>query len=785
LAADITVKPINIAFISTYPPRQCGIGTFTSDLFTSLKNIYNRDGSFHYRHDLQVVALNNIPHGYVYPEDVAFEIREMHKSDYLSAADYINLSPVSVVSLQHEYGIFGGADGENIIDLLLKLKKPAISTLHTVLRDPSPGQRKVLGQICSLSTQVVVIAGKAIPILEEIYAVPRKKISLIHHGTPDIPFLDPSYYKDQLHEGRKVILTFGLINPNKGIEYAIKAVKHVVEKHPEVLYIVLGTTHPDVKRHFGEQYRLSLEKMVQELGLEDNVVFHNRFVSIEQLTHFLVASDIYLTPYLGREQISSGTLAYAVACGKAIISTPYWYAEELLADGRGLLVPFRDSEALAEKLLLVLDDEVLRNRMRKQAYGFGRRMIWEEVSREYLQVFDRALTEYSILSRSAKLSVPRLVKPVLPEINLTHLYNLTDDTGVYQHAVFSTPDRFHGYCTDDNARALILAVMNWRLNHDRSIFPLLQVTLAFLNHAIDPETGRARNFLTFDRRWLEKPEQPGSSEDSHGRLLWALGYTIAFAPTEAILGLCLRLFKQATLPISSFSSPRAWAFIILGCSAYLKRFGGDTDVRNIASRFSRRLLELFQNVASPQWPWCEEIVSYDNARLPHALILAGQYEEGKENEQYLEYALTALKWLLNIQTNPSGGNLSIIGNQDWFVRGREQARFDQQPLDAAALVEACFQAFLTTGEDYWRQEMSRIFQWFQGHNDLNLPLIDYISGACFDGINPTGLNQNQGAESTLSYLMALHRMHLISHKGLEQQDIFQLETAAGADTEDR
>ncbi len=777
MSVNMLVKPINIAFISTYPPRQCGIGTFTADLFASLKNIYSSEDSFPYRHDLQVIALNNLPQGYPYPQDVAFEIRDNHKSDYFNAADYINLSSINVVSLQHEYGIFGGADGENILDLLAKLKKPVVSTFHTVLQDPSPGQRRVLERICSLSTRVVVIAGKAIPILEQVYGVPRKKISLIPHGTPNVPFLDPSYYKDQLQEGRKVILTFGLISPNKGIEYAIKAIKEVVEKHPDILYIVLGATHPEVKRHYGEQYRLSLEKLVQELKLEDNVVFHNRFVSMEQLIRFLVASDIYLTPYLSREQISSGTLAYAVACGKAIISTPYWYAEELLDEGRGLLVPFRDSAALAEALLQILDDETLRNRMRKKAYQFGRQMIWEEVARKYLQVFESALGEYSQVSRSTKLHTPRIAKPVLPEINLEHLYTLTDDTGVCQHAVFSTPDRFHGYCTDDNARALVLAIMNWRLNHDRSIFPLLQVTLAFLNHALDRETGRARNFLSFDRQWLEE----SGSEDSHGRLLWALGYTIAFAPTESILGLGLRLFKQALVPVHSFTSPRAWAFIILGCSSYLKRFGGDTEVRGIASRLSRHLLELFQQVASPQWPWFEEIVSYDNARLPQALLLAGQYGEGEEKERCLEYALTALKWLLAVQTNPAGGHLSLIGNKGWLVRGGTKAHFDQQPLDAAALIEACFQAFLASGEEFWHQEMERVFRWFLGYNDLNLPLIDYTTGACFDGIHPTGLNQNQGAESTLSYLMALHRMHLISHKGLEQQDIFRLEAAADLD----
>ncbi len=777
MSSHVKSKPLNIAFIATYPPRQCGIGTFTYDLLTSLKGVYNRKDTLPYQHNLQVIALNNIAEGYDYTDDVGFEIKDQHQSDYFNAADYINLSSIDVVSLQHEYGIFGGPDGEYIVNLLAKLKKPVVTTLHTVLKDPSPEQLTVMEKVCSLSTRVVIIAEKAIPILEEVYGVPREKISLIHHGTPDVPFLDSSYYKEQVQEGRMVILTFGLLSPNKGIEYAIRGVKIAAKKYPDLLYIILGATHPEVKRRFGEQYRLSLGKLVQELDLEENVVFHNRYVTMDQLIRFLVASDIYLTPYLSKEQISSGTLAYAVACGKAVISTPYWYAEELLADERGLLVPFQDSEALGNELLRLLSDEGLRNRLRKHAYQFGRQMVWPEVARAYLHDFENALAEYSTAAIGARFHPRTLARAVLPEINLEHLRSLTDDTGVYQHAVFSTPDRFHGYCTDDNARALLLTIMNWRLNQNRAILPLLQVSLAFLNHALNPKTGRSRNFLSFDRRWLEDK----GSEDSHGRLLWALGYTIAFAPTEAILGLCLRLFKQAISPVIFFSSPRAWAFSILGCSAYLKRFGGDSEVRHIASQLSNQLLELFKNNVTPEWPWFENIVSYDNARLPQALILAGQHSESEEKELYFQYGINALKWLISIQTSPTGGHLSLIGNKGWWVRGEEKALFDQQPLEAAALVDACFQAFLATGGDFWRSEMDRIFQWYLGYNDLDSTLIDFTTGACFDGIHPTGINQNQGAESTLSYLLALHRMHLVSHKGIAQQGLFQQEAAADLD----
>jgi len=757
------LHPVKVSFISSYLPRKCGIATFSSDLLNSLRLLYPNMESGGEQSNLEVVALNDANERYDYGSEVTFQIRDQHRKDYQRAADFINHSPVDAVSVQHEYGIYGGEDGNYINTLLSGLKKPAITTLHTVLEKPSPGQRQTLMRICEQSVSVVVMAQAAVDILTRVYRIPEEKILLIPHGAPDVPFLDSSYYKDQFQaEGRKVLLTFGLLSPSKGLEFAIEAMEKVVEVHPDALYIILGATHPDVKRRYGEEYRYSLEKMVRDKDLENNVTFYNQYVSLERLVQFLVATDVYITPYLGRDQITSGTLAYALACGKAIVSTPYIYAEELLADGRGTLVPFRDGEAMAEKLIQLLGDEGLRNRMRKKSYQYGREMIWKEVARSYAVAFEEARFKYSEMFSQTVQSTDVTERAILPDVNLKHLQALTDDTGLLQHAVFAFPDRNHGYCVDDNARALIVAVMNWRLFKDESINPLLKTYISFLYHAFNEKRARMRNFMGYDRRWLEEV----GSEDSHGRVLWAIGYTIAHPPSDALLGLANRLFKEIINSPLKFTSPRAWAFSIIGANYYLRRFGGDTRVRQIMSDLADKILHLFEQKADDDWFWCEDILTYDNARLPQALIVAGNY---LENETLFNYGLKSLDWLIEIQTNPDGGHLSLVGNDGWYKRGGEKAGYDQQPIDAAAMVDACYQAFVLSGNDTWLRKMEWAFNWFFGSNDVRQPLYNFSSGGCYDGLQPGGINQNKGGESVAAMLIALQRVHLVAHQGLFQQ----------------
>jgi len=756
------LKPLRTAFVATYVPRQCGIATFTHDLLTNLRALYGRKAG----DDLHVLALNNTAARYEYPPEVHFVIRQQHKGDYREAAHFLNLSLHEVISLQHEFGIFGGEDGSHIVYLLENLKKPVVTTLHTVLQEPTSQQREVLEAVCALSTVLVVQAERATGMLTDIYNVPEEKIVTIHHGAPNVPFLDPSYYKDQLQaEGRRVILTFGLLSPEKGIESVIEALADVVEDIPDVLYMVLGATHPEVKRRHGEKYRISLERLVKRKGLGAHVTFHNRFVELEELVRFLVTADVYVSPYLVPEQIVSGTLAYAVASGKAIISTPYWHAEELLAEGRGRLVPFRDSAALAEQLVELLGDRLLRDRLRKKTYQFGRQMVWGEVAGLYAEACQRAVVEYGRQARAEIVGGRITEPPALPEINLNHLRLLTDDTGLLQHAAFTTPDRYDGYCTDDNARALLMTVENWRLFRDERILPLMQVYLAFLNHALDRETHRVRNFMSYDRRWLEDV----GSEDSHGRTLWALGNAVAYAPTDDILGFAMRAFKEGLHSCTELNSPRAWAFSILGCLAFLQGFRGDTEVYRLADVLSSRLSKLFVTHATEDWPWYEEILTYDNARLPQALIA---YHRSFEDETMLRQGMSSLQWLLDVQTDAAHGHLSLVGNAGWFTRGGKKARFDQQPLDVTALIDACHEALLATDETGdetgWRMAMEQCFAWFLGSNDLQESVYDFTTGGCHDGLHSTGINQNQGGESTVCWLLALHRMYEITHKAAHE-----------------
>ncbi len=760
------LRPVRVSFVSTYPPRLCGIATFCSDLQSSMKQVYgNGDNNGAEQGNFEVIALNKAGEAYSYDRDVSFHIRDQQHGDYKRAADFINLSPVDAVSVQHEYGIFGGQDGNYINYLLAGLKIPAITTLHTVLENPTAGQKQTMKRICEQSASVVVMASAAVDILKRVYGVPGEKILHIPHGTPDVPFLDPSYYKDQFQaEGRKVILTFGLLGPSKGLEHSIAAMGQVAAEHPEALYIILGATHPEIKRKHGEAYRHRLEKMVREMGLEKNVTFYNQYVSLERLVQFLVATDIYITPYLGREQITSGTLAYALACGKAIVSTPYIYAEELLAGDRGRLVPFKDNKALGAAINELLSDEDLRNRLRKNSYQYGRQMVWREVARNYASAFEQACMNYGDMFVQSVQGADVTERFILPEVNLKHLRALTDQTGLLQHAVFKIPDRNHGYCTDDNARGLIVAVLHWRLFKDESIFPLIDTYLAFLFHAYNEKNHGMRNFMSYERTWLED----AGSEDSHGRALWALGYAIAHPPNSAYLGMANRLFKEIISTPLGFTSPRAWAFSMLGASYYLRRFGGDTRVRRIMSELAENLLKLFRKSATDDWFWCEDIVTYENARLSQALIVAGNH---LEDDEMHETGIKSLKWLISIQTNPDSGHLSLVGNDSWYSRGGQKARFDEQPLDAAAMVDACYQAFAITGDDYWYRTMEWAFYWFFGSNDIHQPLYDFSSGGCYDGVQPTGINQNQGAESVVSLLSALQRVHLVSHQNLLQEEL--------------
>ena len=728
-----------IAVLGNFPPRQCGIATFTADLVGALA-AHNREAS------VFAVAMNDAAEGYSYPEQVRFELAQTDLLDYHRTADFLNLQNVEVVSVQHEFGIFGGPAGSHLLTLLRELRAPVVTTLHTVLEHPDAAQRAVMDELGRRSERLVVMSELGRHFLGTIYGIPRNKIDLIPHGIPDVPFTDANFYKDAFNvEGKTVLLTFGLLSPNKGLEHAIRALPEIVAAHPDVVYIILGATHPHLLRHEGESYRLSLQRLARALGVEDHVVFYDRFVELDELLNFIGAADVYVTPYTNREQITSGTLAYALGAGKAIVSTPYWYAEELLAEGRGVLIPFADPAALAENVLALLANDAERHAMRKRAYMYGRAMVWSEVAARYTESFGRARARWSGGSRPA-LPKPLSERPTeFPPLELRHLHHLTDDTGIVQHALYTVPNYSEGYTTDDNARALIAGV---RLESygDRDVRSLSARYLAFLTYAFDPATRRFRNFMSYDRRWLEAV----GSEDAHGRAVWALGAVLGGSHDANLRGVASHLFEQALPETLALTSPRAWAFALLGVGSYLERFGGDRSAQTVQLALAERLAALYQEQSTDDWGWFEPVLSYCNAKLPHALIAAG---DSLGRRELTELGLTTLRWLTDQQLN--GDHLSFVGNSGFFQQGGARAAFDQQPVEAHAQVSACLEAHRVSGDPVWLREAHRAFEWFLGENDLGLPLYDPHSGGCRDGLHADRVNQNQGAESTLAFLLSL------------------------------
>ena len=751
---------INVSFVASYVPRQCGIATYTNDLATNLASHVHKVPLADDGH-LGIVALNDRDGEYQYGERVQFEIRQHHRGDYRNAADFLNTNKTDVINLQHEYGLFGGADGRYVIELLERLKKPVVTTLHTVLSEPSEGQRQVMGRIGELSATVVVLAERAKWLLEDRYGVDAEKIRMIHHGTPDIEFHDPNQFKERfMVKDRPVLLTFGLLGPGKGIETMLDALAIVARRHPNVAYMVLGATHPAVRRESGESYRLGLERRAVDLGIANNVFFHNHYVTLPVLVDFLKAADLYVTPYRSKEQIVSGTLAFAVACGKAVVSTPYWYAQELLGDGRGRLVDFDDPESMASGINELLDDDALRLDLQKKAYKFGRQMIWPAVAREYNDTYQKVLKQ---AARWAPVEVgagkPTL-RLSLPEVRLDHMFLLTDDTGMLQHAVYSTPDRNHGYCTDDNARALLAATMSYRLLSDAAVLPYLERYLSFVVHAWNDELKRFRNFMSYDRRWLDQE----GTEDSLARVIWALGYLTTHPPAEQDLSLAGALFHKAVDSTRSVAHPRAQALCIVGFSYYLRRFEGATQIRERMRTMADALFARYEQYRSDDWEWCDGHLTYNSGRIPQALLLAGQ---ALDEQRFVDCGIRSLHWLLKIHMTSSGA-ISLVGNRGWWPKGGERAEFDQQPIDAAALVGACKSAYKVTGEQKWLAQMRLCFEWFLGRNILETPLVDFKTRGCCDGLNADGVNRNQGAESTLSWILSLLIMHEM-HPG-EPQD---------------
>ena len=737
-----------IAFLGDHLPRQCGIATFTTDICDAIATEFPKCQCI-------VGAVNDRPEGYDYPDRVRFEIDEKELDSYRRAADFLNVNNVEIILVQHEFGIYGGPAGSHLLALLRDVRMPVITTLHTILREPNPDQKALMRQLDALSSRFIVMAERGKGFLQEVYGIAPEKVDVIPHGIPDMPFIDPNFNKDQFGvEGKTVLLTFGLLSPNKGIEHVIEALPSILQEHPNVVYIILGATHPNVIAREGESYRLRLERLAEDQGVASHIIFYNRFVTLEELKEFIGAADIYITPYLNESQITSGTLAYTFGAGKAVISTPYWHAKELLADDRGILVPFANPNAIAAGVKRFLSDPVLMTATRKKAWKLGREMIWPVVAKLHMESFERARASLSVRPRKAFAARTLDNRPYeLPPLKLDHLFQMTDNTGIFQHAIFNVPNFAEGYCTDDNARAFILTLLledTTSVATQRQFARLTSIYLAFLWHAFDQETCRFRNFMNHQRRWLEL----AGSEDSHARALWAVGTALGRSKNEGHRNLCALLFQRGLPTVEHFTSPRAWAFALLAIHEYLRAFSGDRNANLLREILTNRLVELFRTNSSKDWVWFEPVVTYDNARLSQAVILTGYWTSRGD---VVEIGLRSLRWLVE-QQKADGDHFAPIGSNGFWTRGDECARFDQQPLEAYAMIAACVEACSLTRDLTWQRAARRCFEWFLGRNDLGESLYDSSTGGCRDALHSDRVNQNQGAESTLAFHLALAEM---------------------------
>jgi glycosyltransferase involved in cell wall biosynthesis len=744
-------RPSRVALIGNSLPRRCGIATFTTDLQQAIsKSRLNLETA--------VVAMNDHGRSYDYPPVVCLQINDEKLEDYEHAAEFLNANQFELVCLQHEFGIFGGDAGNHIMALLSRLTAPIVTTLHTVLSEPRPVQRSVFNGIVDASSKVIVMAEMARELLRTVYAVPAKKIEVIPHGIPDAPFVEPDTAKSNLGFGGKVvILTFGLLSPNKGIEVMIDAMPSILKRRADTVYVVLGATHPNLIRCEGEAYRESLMARVRALGLEEQVVFVNQFVNQGTLLRFISMCDVYVTPYLHEAQMTSGTLAYSFGLGKAIVSTPYWHARELLADGGGVLVPFGDSAAIGTQIAELLTDDAWRQALRKRAYASSRSMTWERTAERYLATFAAALRGQPLKKTEHHDEGVTLPSSPAPQMQLGHLLSMCDDTGLLQHAICSVPDRSHGYCVDDNARALLVACALNGAGEQRLPEALTTRLAAFVQHAWNPDTKRFRNFMSFDRRWLEEM----GSEDSHGRALWALGECVRSDASRSRQRWAAYLFSEALPTVERFSSPRAWAFTLLGLDGYCGAVPEGCRAAELRHLLGDKLMSIMRLVETNDWVWFEEGLAYDNARLSQALIVTG-LSVGVPD--YVAAGLRSLRWLMRLQTAPTGV-FRPVGSKSFGDHRKPPRKFDQQPLEAAATISACLAAWRADGDLKWKVDAARAFNWFLGNNDLSSPLVDVETGSCRDGLHPDRANENRGGESAVSYLLSLAEMRQLARSG--------------------
>ena len=734
-------KRVNhIALIGNHLPRRCGIATYTTDVARAIAGRYPAI-------QIDIWAMNDAGKRYAYPDHLAGMIEQDEPASYLDAARTITASGVDMVWIQHEFGIFGGSAGELILNLIDRMTVPVAVAMHTVLAEPDRDQRRVTLALVERCETIIVMAAAARRLLIERYGADPDQVIVIPHGIPDRPYSNTAPMKTKLGlQGRDVILTFGLLSPGKGIETMIAAMPAIVERNPKALYLVLGATHPHCVATKGEAYRESLMALADDLGVAGHVRFIDAFVEIDELLDTIAAADIYVTPYHNPAQVTSGTLAYAVGLGKPVVSTPYVHARELLGSTYGRLVDFGDSAGFTIEINGLLADRKAMLALRRRCYALGRTMIWPRLAEASLARFEE------VAERTAKKPLP-IRPPDIPfELGMSAIERMCDSTGMLQHSVFDVPDRRHGYCIDDNARALMLACRDPRMTGY-----WLPVFAAFVDHGWNPETNRFRNFMGFDRSWRES----AGSEDSCGRTVWSLGISAMTAPGRNTRDWARALYERVIEPLSKMRSPRAQAFMMLGTAPFAEDNPADPQPPQLLARWGDSLMGHWSEYRRAGWDWFEPVLAYDNARLPEALIRAG-LAIGRED--FIQRGLKGLQWLVDLQTT-ADGHFRAVGSDSFGRIYAPPLPFDQQPLEAWATVDACIAAFDATGDAAWQAVARNAYLWFLGKNELGLALGDIDTGECHDGLMPTGVNRNCGAESIIAFHFAT--IAIQRHRGNE------------------
>ncbi len=730
-------RTAKVIVLGCFPPRRCGIATFTQDTVEAIRSV---GGGL----NVSVIAMDDGSQDIRFEDPVIASLKQHDLGAYVDAAAIINAQKPDCLIIQHEFGIFGGPAGEFLLTLLALVKVPVITIFHTVLERPDYNQLRVMRRLLHRSNRLVVMAQRGADMLRDVYGATVDRIAVIPHGAPTRPQVDPRDMRAKLGiQADRMISTFGLLSPNKGIETVIQSMPEVLEQYPSTIYVILGVTHPHLVAREGEAYRQSLEALAEKLGVVGSIRFVNRFVENEELFDYLQASDVYVTPYLNEAQITSGTLSYALALGCHVISTPYWHAQEVFADCPGTLVPPADVGAIRNALLKLFGDGAALEVSRDGIYQWAEHTRWPEFGARFSVLIADASR---IRSRISHISERH--GPAFPAVSLRAIERMTDSCGIFQHSRFAAPDRNHGYCVDDNARALILVnelIRSGMMSAD--IERLHGIYTGFVLHSFAETSGTFRNFMGYDRTWEAKP----SSQDSQGRAFWAYGHAAATEQYAGNKGWAATVLQQCVHRMGEITSPRARAFIILGCAELMQSDSKSDQYAGLMQRFSEELLRQLQQCRSDDWHWLEDTLSYDNGRIPQALLVAGRLSG---SGIMVRAALASLEWLCDVQLIDHGF-FAPVGAESFGRLRLPPLPNDQQPIEAAAMLDACYQAFLVTRDTKWWRRAKTLFSWFYGLNSHELSLVDPVTGLCHDGLNRSGLNLNAGAESLLAFQMSI------------------------------